>query len=63
MPSLSKPRNIVGNQSVRLYDDAEITIMEVYQKGVKLKGYKIRKDNKNVFDANKPIAEKVLSLL
>lgn len=63
LPSLSKPRNIVDNQSVRLYDDAEITIMEVYQKGVKLKGYKIRKDGKNVFDANNPIAEKVLSLL
>ncbi len=63
LPSLSKPRNIVGNESVRLYDDAEITIMEVYQKGVKLKGYKIRKDGKNVFDANNPIAEKVLSLL
>ena len=63
LPSLSKPRNIVDNQSVRLYEDAEITMMEVYEHGVKLKGYKIRKDNKSVYDADKPLFEKDIALI
>lgn len=63
LPSLSKPRNIVNNLSVRLYDDAEITMMEVYEKGIKLKGYKIRKDNQTVYDPAKPLQEFSFSLL
>lgn len=63
LPSLSKPRNIVNNQSVRLYDDAEITMMEVYERGVKLKGYKIRKGNQAVYDPAKPLQEFSFSLL
>jgi hypothetical protein len=62
LPSLSKPRNIKGNQSERLYADAEISIMEVYEKGIKIKGYKVRKDNINVYDASKPIVEKAILL-
>lgn len=63
LPSLSKPRKIVNNQSVRLYEDAEITMMDVYEKGIKLKGYKIRKDNQTVYDPAKPLQEFSLSLL
>ncbi len=63
LPSLSKPRNIVDNQSQRLYDDAEMTIMEVYEKGIKIKGYKVMKDNVYVYDVNNPIVEKTIILL
>lgn len=48
LPSLSKPRHIVGGQSVRRYEDAELAVMEIYEHGVKIKGYRVRKDNKDV---------------
>lgn len=63
LPSLSKPRNIVDNQSQRLYDDAEMTIMEIYEKGIKLRGYKVKKNNVYVYDVNNPIVEKTIILL
>jgi hypothetical protein len=60
LPSLSKPRGIENGQSVRHYEDAEMCIMEVYEKGIKIKGYKIKENNK---DVNKLIAEKTIKLL
>ena len=62
LPSLSKPRNIVGSESKRLYKDAEITIMEIYDRGIMLKGYKIRKDGADVYDRDHPIFEKSILL-
>lgn len=63
LPSLSKPRTVSGSESQRLYADAEITMMEVYERGVKIKGYKIRKDNQAVYDPAKPLQEFSFSLL
>lgn len=63
LPSLSKPRDIVNNKSQRLYEDAEMAVMEVYDNGVIIKGYKIRKDNKNVYNPDKPLMEKTIILL
>lgn len=60
LPSASKPRNIVDGQSVRRYEDAECCFMEVYEKGVKIKAYKIRKDNKDVMEL---LAEKMIQLI
>lgn len=48
LPSMSKPRQIVNGQSVRRYQDAEMGIMEIYERGVKIKGYRVRQDNKDV---------------
>lgn len=48
LPSMSKPRNIVNGQSVRRYEDAEMAVMEIYERGVKIKGYKVRENNANV---------------
>jgi hypothetical protein len=44
-----------GSQTKRLYDDAEITIMKIYENGVELNGYKIKKNNKDVYDKNNPL--------
>ena len=60
LPSLSKPRDIVNGQSVRLYEDAELGIMEIYEKGIIIKGYKVRENNKNV---NLLLVEKTIQLL
>lgn len=60
LPSMSKPRNIVDGQSVDKYQDAEMAIMELYDKGVIIKGYKVRENNNNI---NKLIVEKVIKLL
>lgn len=60
LPSLSKPRYINNGSSLRLWEDAEMGIMEVYEKGVKIKGYKIRDNNE---DANVPLAEKSIKLI
>lgn len=60
LPSLSKPRGIENGQSVRHYEDAEMAIMEVYEKGVKIKGYKIKENNK---DVNKLLTEKSIQLI
>ena len=63
LPSLSKPRYLsVNGKSSRMYDDAEMGIMEVYDNGIKIKGYKIKEKNKNVYDKNKPTIEKVIIL-
>ena len=61
LPSLSKPRFIdnTGNTN-RRYNDAEYTIMEVYEKGVKIKGYKIKQNNQNV---NNLLVEKTIKLI
>lgn len=48
LPSMSKPRNIVNGQSVRRYEDAEMAVMEIYERGVKIKGYKVRENNADV---------------
>ena len=48
LPSMSKPRQIVNVQSVRRYQDAEMGVMEIYEKGAKIKGYRVRQDNKDV---------------
>lgn len=60
LPSLSKPVTIEKGQAVKRYEDAEIAIMEVYEKGVIIKGYKIKENNK---DCNTLIAEKTIKLL
>lgn len=60
LPSVSKPRGIVNGQSVRHYEDAEMGIMEVYEKGIKIKGYKIKENNK---DVKKLLVEKTIKLL
>lgn len=65
LPSLSKPKYVSPDtdQSQRLYEDAEFTIMEVYERGIRLKGYKLREDNHNVFDANSPLMEQDIQLI
>ena len=60
LPSLSKPRGIEKGQSVRHYDDAEMAVMEVYEKGVVIKGYKIKEKNK---DVKQLIVDKTIKLL
>ena len=60
MPSMSKPRQIVNGQSVRRYQDAEMGIMEIYEKGVKIKGYRVRQDNQ---DVNELLASKDIVLI
>lgn len=64
LPSLSKPRYLSadGKSTSRMYDDAEIGIMEVYENGIKILGYKIKEKNKNVYDKNKPIVQKTIIL-
>lgn len=63
LPSMSKPRYLSKDgKSSRMYDDAELGIMEIYDNGVKIKGYKVREKNKNVFDKNKPLIEKTIIL-
>ena len=47
LPSLSKPRNIVDGQSVRRYEDAEMAILDIYERGAIVWGYKIRENNKD----------------
>lgn len=60
MPSMSKPRQIVNGQSVRRYQDAEMAVMEIYERGVKIKGYRVRSDNQ---DVNELLAEKEIVLI
>jgi hypothetical protein len=60
LPSTSKPRGIENGQSVRHYEDAEMGIMEIYEKGIKIKGYKIKENNK---DVNKLLTEKSIKLI
>ena len=60
LPSLSKPRGIENGQSVRHYEDAEMAIMEVYEKGVIIKGYKVKENNK---DVNKLLVDKTIKLI
>lgn len=60
LPSMSKPRQIVNGQSVRRYQDAEMGIMEIYEKGVKIKGYRVRSDNQ---DVNELLTEKEIVLI
>lgn len=60
MPSMSKPRQIVNGQSVRRYQDAEMGVLEIYERGVKVKGYRVRSDNQ---DVNELLAEKEIVLI
>lgn len=60
MPSMSKPRQIVNGQSVRRYQDAEMGVLEIYERGVKIKGYRVRSDNQ---DVNELLAEKEIVLI
>ena len=60
LPSMSKPRQIINGQSVRRYEDAEMGIMEIYERGVKIKGYRVRNDNKDVMEL---LVEKEIPLL
>lgn len=62
VPSLSKPRFVDGGSSSRLYEDAELTFVEVYEHGLKLKGYKIRKNNQDCYDPASPLFEKTIVL-
>lgn len=62
LPSLSKPKLISNGKEYRLYKDAEMTIVEVYELGVVVKLYKITKDSKDVYDPDKPLFEKVIKL-
>ena len=45
-----------------MYDDAEIAVMEIYERGVKLKGYKVRKNNVYVYDKDKPLVEQTIQM-
>ena len=60
VPSLSKPRRIEKGSSSRMYEDAETTIVEAYENGVKIKGYKIRKNNVDVYDSDNPLVEQII---
>ena len=60
LPSMSKPRHIVNGQSVRRYQDAEMGVMEIYERGVKIKGYRIREDGRDVLEL---LAEKEIQLI
>lgn len=60
LPSMSKPCYIVNGQLVRRYEDAEMGIMEIYERGVRIKGYKIRENNA---DVNKLLVEKEIQLI
>lgn len=60
LPSMSKPRDIVEGQSVRRYEDAEAVVMEIYEKGIILKGYKVKENNVII---NKLVVEKTIKLL
>ena len=60
LPSMSKPRQIVNGQSVRRYQDAEMGILEIYEKGVKIKGYRVRSNNQ---DVNELLTEKEIVLI
>ena len=60
LPSLSKPRGIKNGQSVRHYENAEMGIMEIYEKGVIIKGYLVKEYNK---DSNKLLVEKTIKLV
>lgn len=60
LPSMSKPRQIVDCQSVRRYQDSEMGVMEIYEKGVKIKGYRVRKNNEDVMEL---LVEKEIPLL
>lgn len=60
LPSMSKPRQIVNGQSVRRYQDAEMGVMEIYERGVKIKGYRVRQDNQ---DVNELLTEKEIVLI
>ena len=62
VPSLSKPRLVERGSESRLGEDAEMSIVEVYDNGIKLKGYKIKKNNKDVFNQDKPLFEKIIIL-
>ena len=62
LPSLSKPRYISNNSSSRIFEDAEMGIMEIYEKGVKIKGYKIRDDNQDL-DNIELLREKSIKLI
>ena len=62
VPSLSKPRRVEKGSESRLYEDAEMSIVEVYDNGIKLKGYKIKKNNQDVYDPDKPLFEKIIIL-
>lgn len=65
LPSLSKPKYVsdTDDHSQQLYEDAEFAIMEVYERGVKIKGYKLREDNRNVFDPDSPLLEQDIQLI
>ena len=64
LPSMSKPRYLSKDgKSSRMYDDAELGIMEIYENGIKIKGYKVREKNKNVFNMNNPLVEKTSILI
>lgn len=60
LPSMSKPRQIVDGQSVRRYEDAEMGVLEIYERGVKIKGYRVRKNNQ---DVNELLVEKDIKLI
>lgn len=60
LPSLSKPRYIEGGASSRRYEDAEATIVEIYENGLKIKGYLIRENYQDVYDPDKPLFEKAI---
>ncbi len=60
LPSMSKPVQIVNGQAVKRYQDAEMGVMEIYERGVKIKGYRVKRDNQ---DVNELLVEKDIQLL
>ena len=60
LPSMSKPVQIVNGQAVKRYQDAEMGVLEIYERGVKIKGYRVKKDNQ---DVNELLVEKDIKLI
>lgn len=60
LPSMSKPRQIVDGQSVRRYQDAEMAVMDIHERGVRVKGYRVRRDNADVSEL---LAERDIQLI
>ena len=48
LPSMSKPKHIENGQPIKRYEDAEMGVMEIYERGVRIKGYRVKKDSQDV---------------
>lgn len=60
LPSMSKPCRIENGQPVKRYDDAEMGVLDIYERGVRIKGYLVKKDSQ---DVNELLIEKEIKLI